>query len=186
MARQFARERKGHRGHAALGRRVGGLADLPVERGHRCRADHNAALAARVGRALGHRSGREADHVEGAGEVHPQDVHERLEIMHAVASEHARGHRDAGAVDEAAQAAEALRGEFDRAGGSRLRCHVGLAKGGVGAERRGQGFTVFAVAIHEQHARAGTREHQRGGRAEPRCGAGDDERCAVDLHAVTA
>ena len=46
VAREFARDRERHGVHAALARRVGGLADLPVERGDARGADDDAPVAA--------------------------------------------------------------------------------------------------------------------------------------------
>ena len=46
LAREVAGDRQGHADHAALGRRVGGLADLAVERRDRRGVDDDAALLA--------------------------------------------------------------------------------------------------------------------------------------------
>ena len=60
-AREVARDRQRHADDAALGRRVGGLADLPVVGGDRRGVDDDAALAAVVGRVLRIAARREAD-----------------------------------------------------------------------------------------------------------------------------
>src|SRR5690349_9649634 len=49
---EIARDRKRHADHAALGGRVGGLTDLPLERGHGGGVDDHPALALAVGLVL--------------------------------------------------------------------------------------------------------------------------------------
>ena len=66
---EVARGREREADDAALGGRVGDLADLAVVGGDRGGVDADAALALVVGVVAEHRGGREAQHVEGADQV---------------------------------------------------------------------------------------------------------------------
>src|SRR3989344_343645 len=77
VARPVARGGQGHGHHAALGSRIGSLADLPVEGRHRGGVDDHALRGMRVGVAVGRARRARGDHgrhgqphhVEGADQV---------------------------------------------------------------------------------------------------------------------
>ena len=107
-----------HSDDAALRRRVGGLADLPVEGGDRRHVDDRATLARfeRLGRA--HRRAGDANAVEAADQVDRDDLLEGVEVgcrlVRAVLADGALRPADPGRVDEDAQRGDRL-GHLDRA-----------------------------------------------------------------------
>ncbi len=102
--RQVAGGRDGHARHAALGRRIGDLADLALEGRHRRGVDDDAALAVLVDRlGLGDGVGGQPHHVEGAEQVHGDDRAEQLQIVRAVLGQDPTGPADAGAVHDDAR-----------------------------------------------------------------------------------
>src|SRR4051812_19485060 len=74
-----------HADDAALGRAVGELTDLAVERGDRGGVDADAALAVGVRLVGEHLGRRKPQHVERADQVDPDEGLERLERMRAAA-----------------------------------------------------------------------------------------------------
>src|SRR5207237_961934 len=87
--------------HAALRGRVGGLADLALERRDRGGVDDHAALAVVQRLGLAHRPRRDADHVEGADQVDLDHLGEHGEIVRAGLGDGAGGPADAGADADA-------------------------------------------------------------------------------------
>ncbi len=178
QAREVAGDRQGHADDPALGRGVGRLADLAVERGRRGRVDDHAALAVnRVGR--GHRGGGEPDHVEGADQVHRDDPGELLERVGAVLADGAPGPADAGAVDRDAQRCRVRRGRYRRG-------HVGLARHVTGDERAADALrlrgTVGTGQVEQDHVSAGRGQPLRGSESEPGGTAGDQGGAALNPH----
>ena len=90
---------------AALGGRVGDLADLAVEGGDRGRVDADAALAPVVGLVVDHRRRGEPQHVEGADQVHLDHVVEDLQVVRALLAGGPLRPADPGAADRDPQAA---------------------------------------------------------------------------------
>ena len=97
--REVARGRQRHADDAALGGRVGELADLAVERGDRGGVDADPALALLVGLVGQHRRRRQAQHVEGADQVHADDGLERVERVRPAPAGRLLRPADAGAAD---------------------------------------------------------------------------------------
>lgn len=99
MGRQFPCDGKRHADDGGFGCRIGGLADLAVEGGHRRRVDDHAPVA--VDRLVaGHAGGGEADGVEGTQQIDPHDALEFLERVWPGAAEDLGGVSDARAVDQ--------------------------------------------------------------------------------------
>ena len=88
-----------HADDAALGGRVGELADLPVVGGDRGGVDAHPALALVVGLVGQHRRGGQAEHVEGADQVHADDGLERVERVRPAPAGRLLGPADARAAD---------------------------------------------------------------------------------------
>lgn len=120
MLGEFPGGGEGEGGHPALGRGVGGLADLAVVGGDRGGGDEDAALAVH-GLGLGDALGGEPEDVEGADEVDSDHPGEGVQAQWSAAGEHAAGRRDAGTADRDAQWALLAR-----------RVHRGLYGVGVG------------------------------------------------------
>jgi hypothetical protein len=99
IAGEFARDRQRHADNAALGRGVGGLADLAVEGRDACGVDDDAALFAfRRGGVQTRRKFRQ--HIEGAKEIHIDDLREVLQRDRGpVAVDDLSGRPNAGAID---------------------------------------------------------------------------------------
>ena len=116
VARELARHRQRHPGHARLRRAVRRLPDLTVERGDRRRVHDDAALAFGVRRVLRHRGGGEPGHVERADEVDVDRAHESGERVRPFLADDLLAVDDARAIDEPLQSAEAV----DRGGHRRL------------------------------------------------------------------
>ncbi|MCY1534263.1 hypothetical protein D9M68_696270 [compost metagenome] len=183
MARQFAGDRQGHADHAVLRRRVGGLADLPVERRHRGGVDDHAALAAFVRLVAAHGLGGQAQHVEGADQVDVDDAGEALQAVHALAAEDLLRRADACAVDQSVHRAEGVQRGLHGFVAVRFAGHVGAHETRLRLTQLGrQGRADFAVDVGDHHLAARLHQDSRGGRAEPRTAAGDDEYLVVDTH----
>ena len=121
--REFARDRQRHRHHAALGGRIGRLADLAVVGCDRRGRDDNAALA--VDRLeLAHGRSHKADHVERADQVDAKHPFEVLQGMRPVAADNALGRADAGAIDQHPGWPMRRGGFADRRAGGRFIRHV--------------------------------------------------------------
>ena len=148
-ARELARDRQRHADDAALRRRVGGLADLAVECRHRGGVHDHAALAVLAGRVLGHRLGREPNHVEGADQVDGDDAREVRQRLHAFLAEHAFGRDDAGRVHQAVDPAEGRGGFVDGALGVGLGRHIGLDEPRLRAVRRRLGPARVRVEVDD-------------------------------------
>ena len=96
---QFPGDRQRHPDDAALGRRVGGLADLAVEGGDGSGVhDHPALLAVQVRRQHPFRG--EPGDIEGADQVHLDDLAEQVEGKRAVLADHFGRRADPGTVDQ--------------------------------------------------------------------------------------
>ena len=180
---QVPGDRQGHPDDPALGRRVGGLADLALVRGDRRGVDDDPALLVdRLGR--GDPLGRQPDHVERADEVDVDDLDERVEReRRAVAAEQPAGGADAGAVDHHPQRAE-LAGRVERRAHRGLVGHVarrrtprprrGCAAASSPLEDGRSSRTTLAPALTSRRAVA---------RPEPGRAAGHQRDAAVDVHA---
>ena len=178
LARQVAGDRQGHADDAALGRRVGGLADLAVERGDRRGVDDDAALLAeRLG--LGDPLGGQPQHVERADQVDLDDLLERVERERAVLAQRLDRVADARAVDVDAQRAERLgdverladRGLVGDVGGGELRAVAELAEP-----------SSSPLRSMTDHAGAGVEQALGGRQAQAGRASGDDCYGVFDLH----
>ena len=162
--RELARDRQRHRHHAALGGRIGGLADLAVVGGDRGGRDDDAALA--VDRfELAHRRDRKADHVEAADQVdadHPLEIRQRVR---PVAADDAFRRADAGAIDQHPRGPMRRGGFGDRRAGGRF---VGdVADDREAADRLGRLVRRGGVEIEHRDFRALGGERLRRRPAEP-------------------
>ena len=164
---RVARGRKRHAHDASLGGGVGDLADLSVEGGDGCRVHDHAALSVVERLAPRDGSGGEAQHVEGADQVHSDDELEGVEIVRAaVARErsHHRAHAGAAHCDaQGAEGAGAIDGRLDLVAAG----DVGLEVAHGVAQRAGHRMPARLVAIEYGDPRAGS--YQAPGRrfAEP-------------------
>ena len=180
-AREVARGRQRHGDDAALGRRVGDLADLAVERRDRRGVDDHSALAALVELVLLHPRGGVAHHVERADQVDLDHALERVEVVGPVLVHGALGPADARAADGDPQVA-------GLAGGG----HGGLHLVGVGdvaelearppAELLGERVALLLVEVGDGHVRAPGVQEAGGGGAETRGPAGDQRAGSFDSH----
>ena len=181
-AGQFARDGQGHADDAGLGCCVGGLADLAIPGRHRSRVDDHAAFAGGVGFALAHRLGGNADHVESANEVDVDDAREVGQLLRAVLVQHLFGDADAGAVDQALQAAEARQRLRHAGQGIGLGADIGALKRGAGAELDSQRSAAFGIQVGDDDIGALAVEGANRGFAESRGAAGDNESGIVEFH----
>ena len=182
LAGQVAGGDQGQPDDAGLRRRVGQLADLPLEGGDR-RGEHaDAALA--VDRLVGGHPRRGlAEHVEGADQVDPDDLLVEREVAGvALLVHHPHGAAAPRAVHEGAQRGELVGGRDgrrDRLGVGDVRGdEAGLAAelgGHLGAGRRGQ--------VDEDRRHALLDEAAGGGQGEPGGPARDDGGPGCDVHA---
>ena len=163
---------------AALGRRVGDLADLPVVGGDRGGVDDHAALAALVGLVGEHRRGGQPQHVERADQVDRDHLLERLERVRPALARGLLGPADAGAADGDPQRPRRRRpppatcvGVGDVAGDEAPRRARPPAPRPVSALRS-------AIVT----SRAGRAQAPRGGRAEPGGAARDERARSLDPH----
>ena len=133
--RQLARDGQRHACDAGLGRRIGGLADLSFEGGHRRGVHDHAALTIGVGRIQLHdgRGGLVAQ--ESADEVDVYDPGEEISGHRAVLAEHPAGADDARAVHQQVDAAHGGARGFHRAVHLGLGSDVALGEAAIGAER---------------------------------------------------
>ena len=177
--REFARDRKRHRRHPALGGGIGRLPDLPVIGGDRRGRNNDAAFTLERFEP-GHRSRGEADHVERADQIdadHPVEIGKR---MRPIAADDALGDADAGAVDQHPR--RAMRGLGLRDRRARRGLIRDVADNGEAAERPGRLLARRRVEIEHRHAGAfgGKRLGRRP--AEPRASARHDRGNSSKLH----
>ena len=177
LARQVARDRQRHADDAALGRGVGGLTDLTLERGHRGGVDDDAALAV-DGLGLGHAFGGQPDHVERADQVDLDDLGEAVEGERTVLAQRLDGVADAGAVDVDTQRAHLL-------GGVERRADL-LGVGDVGFDELGARTQlldrVLALEVDHDDGCAAIQQALGGRQPEPGRTSGDDCYGVLDLH----
>src|SRR5262249_45757225 len=179
---EIPRDRQRHSDDPALGRRVGRLADLSVEGGHRRGVDDDAPLAI-GGRGIpAHRSGGQANAVEGADEIDLDDPREVLQLRWARAAHRLHRGADARAVDQHVDAAEAGAGLLDGVPDLVAAGHVARDEGravpqlarDLGARRGGQmGERAGPAAVDDPCGRRA---------AQPRGAAGDDGVDRRQLH----
>ena len=136
VLREVAGGGEGHPDDAALGGRVGDLADLAVEGGDRGGVDAHAALAV-LERLVGdHCRGGEAQHVEGADQVDRDDRLERHQRVRALGARDLLRPAGAGAADGDPQTALGLGGLLD--GGLHLLLVAHVAGNELEAQLGGQ------------------------------------------------
>jgi hypothetical protein len=179
---QVAGDRQGHAHHPALGRGVGRLPDLAVERGHRRGVDdHPALLPDRVVRQ--HPLGREPQHVECADQVDLDDAREVGQRERAGLPDGARRVAGAGAVDRHAERAEAV-GDVQRGGHVGLAAHVGGREAHRVAELRGPLLPRGARQVQDHHLRARCDQRLRRGEPEPGRASRDQRDAVGDVHSA--
>ena len=180
---QVARRRQRHADDAALGGRVGDLSDLPVVGGGRRGVDAHAALARVALRIVGeHGRGGEAEHVEGADQVDPDDGLEGHEVVRPAAAGDLLSPARAGAAHADAQPAAGLRGLLGRGLDLVLVADVGVHEGRAVAELVGQRLPALVVDVGDGHARAAVVQPADGRLAEPRRPASDKRSTSLDFH----
>src|SRR6185436_16151303 len=120
-------------------------------------------FARRVWLGPGDRWRGEADHVEGADQVHGDHARERVQRVWSVAADGALRQADAGAVDRAIELAELaqrrVHGSLDAVLLGDIGSHV------VGALRH---VVAWRIDVGNEHARTARGEQPRTRRAEPR------------------
>ena len=181
-ARQVARGRQRQADDAALRRRVGGLADLAVEGGDRGGHHHGAALAVGVRLAGGHRRGAQAQHVEGADQVHAHDGLERLQLGRPVACPRCARPSRCPRTRRPGAARRAPRPRRRPRPRPRLVGHVGLERQARRRARPASASARSSSQVDDGHARAARGQLACGGRAEAGGAAGDECADAVQLH----
>jgi hypothetical protein len=181
VLREVARQRQRHAHEAGLAGRVGLLADLAVERGHRRRQHHHAAFAAFERRLRGDARRRQPNDVVGADEVDADDALEVLQRRRLpVLADDAPGGADAGDVHDDARGAVRRLGALD---GVRDAGAVGdVGDEGAAADLRGHALGAGGVDVEHGHLRALARQLARHRLAEAGAAAGDEGGLSVDLH----
>mmetsp|Transcript_6315 Transcript_6315/g.25625 ORF Transcript_6315/g.25625 Transcript_6315/m.25625 type:complete len:609 (+) Transcript_6315:468-2294(+) len=179
VAGQVARDRQGHADDAALGGRIGRLANLAVVGRDRGGRDQHAALTGGLGLVLGHGLGGQTDHVEAANQVDRDRLREAGQRMGTVLADGLDRGCDARAVHEAHQLAQAR-------GGGHGRLAVGLladiALDEQPAQLGGDGLAAFDLQIGDDHLGPVLGQHAGRAFAEARGAAGDDEHLACNFH----
>jgi alpha-methylacyl-CoA racemase len=183
---QVAGDRQRHADDAALGRGVGRLADLPLERRHRRGVDDHAPLA--VFRAVhfrgqAHPVGGQPDHVERPDQVDLDHPGEGLQRERSVLAGGPGRGADARAVDHdpgypARQGARGVQGRVHvrRAG------HVAGVERHPGPQFLGHGHAVGAGQVEDDHRRSGVVQPDGRGQAQPRRPASDQGDVSGDVH----
>jgi len=172
-----------HTHDAALGGRVGGLADLAVLGGDRRRVDDGAAPAVLVGFVLAHRRRCQADAVERADQVDLDHLAVEIEVVGravlAVLADGARRPPDAGTVDQGPQGPKGL-GRLDSGDDLLGVGHVGVGEGA--AELLGQHLAAIGLKVgdHDLHSPLGEQARRR--LTEAGCTTGDDGRSPIEFH----
>ena len=118
LLRQVARDRQRHADDAALGRRVGGLTDLAVERRDRRGVDDDATLSSPIGSVLAIRSAASRSTLKVPTKLMPDHLRNAVQRERAVLGQRLNGIADARTVDVDPQRAQRL-GHIQR--GSRRR-----------------------------------------------------------------
>ena len=178
-AGELAGDRQRHADDAALGGRVGRLADLALEGGDRGRVDeHPPLLVHRVER--GHRRGRHPDHIERADEVDLDDLAERRQRhRRAVLADHPGGRPDAGAADHHPQRPEPGRQVHRGRDGVRI---GDVRRRELAAEPAGDRLAVGAGQVEHHHPRAEVGQPLGGRPPEPGRAPGDQRDRSLDPH----
>ena len=179
---EVAGERQRHRDDAALGRRVGGLADRAVEGGDRGGVDDDAALAVleRLGRRDGGR--RQPVDVVGGRQEDADHCGERL-LRGGQARLVERARPAAAAVgDDRDPQRAALGGRVDRALHAVFIGDVGSDEHGPVAQLIRHRLALGLVEVGDDDVRAGRVQPPGGGRPEAAAASGDERRCSLDVH----
>ena len=179
---QVAGDRQRHADDAALGRGVGRLADLPLERGDRRRVDDHAPLA-RFLAGLAHPVRGQPDHVERPDEVDLDHPGEGLQRERAVLARGPGRGADARAVDHDPRypARQRTRGVQRRVHVRRAR-HVARRECGPGSQVPGHRQAVRAGQVEDDHRRPRAVQLAGRGQAQTRRPAGDQGDASRDLH----
>ena len=179
---QVPGDRQGHADDAALGRGVGGLADLAVERRDRRGVHDDAPLAVFLG-GLAHPERGQPDRVERPDEVDLDDPGEGVQRERAVLARGPRGVADARAVDQDAgrPVGEGLR-RVERRRHVIRAGHVASRERGPGTEFLRHRRAVRAGQVEDDHRRAGVVQPPDGGQSEPGRTAGDQGHASRDFH----
>ena len=148
---------------------------------HRGGRDQHAALAGGFGLVLGHRVGRQADHVEAADQVHGDGLAEHRQRVRAVLADGLLGRRDAGAVDQADQLAELQRGRHH--GLAVLLADIALDEHAT--DLMHHGLALFDLHVGDDHFAAVGGQHSHGAFTQPRSSAGNDECLTFDIHWIS-
>src|SRR5690606_7676819 len=179
-ARQVSRYRQRHAHHAALGGRIGSLADLSVEGGDRGGVDDDAALATFKRLELFAAHGKQADHVECADQVDLDHLAVVVERVRPVLRGGACGDGDAGAVDQDARGAELF---GDR--GEGLLATLGRRDVAPDRDPADVGRNLFGAVdadIEDRDLRAPGGKRPRRRLAQARTAAGDDGNLTRWIH----
>jgi hypothetical protein len=110
------------------------------------------------------------------------DPGEFLQRVRAVLADGLFADGDAGAVDQALQAAEVLQRRLDRGLGVVLAGDVALDEARLLAELRGQGLALGLADVGDDGVAARGDDHFDGGGAEAGAAAGDDEGAVLEFH----
>src|SRR5579859_4026071 len=168
--------------NAALGRRIGRLPDLPLERGDGGGIDDDTTLTLAVRLILSHRGGGQSQRIERADEVHLYDFVELTQIMRPMLADHFVGDADTRTADQDADTATPAGCRRDRmlhrTGVGHIRFDELRMVPKLGCQR----LTSIFVQIRDDDGRAVGHETAYGGGAEPGCATCDEGTGSRYLH----
>ena len=170
---------KRHADHAAFGRGIGRLTNLPVIGGDAGGADQDTAFAGGFRFVFAHGFGGQADHVEAANQIDHDGLGVQAEVVGAVFADSFFSRGYPRAVDQAHQFAHG-----DGFGHHRLAigfvAHITFDK--RAAELLGNRFALVGLHVGNHHFAPVGRQHAGGAFAQARSATGDDENFALNVH----
>ena len=130
-------------------------------------------LSLAVGISSRHGGGRQADHVEGADQIHLDHQRKGLQVVRSFATDDPDGSADARAIDGPLQSAIGVLGQLDGRLHALLVGDIGFDESG-GLADFGLGLlTGLLVDVGQNHVRAAGRQKLGGGRPQSAAAARD-------------